>query len=129
MPRTIVGGRPFDHDQESIERAMRDVEPEPLREHLVEVAGTAFPPKQVVAQVTAWARQSFTTMEAQRALSRAGLACRRVGAADRVIGDDATDSDRIDALENAVAVLTEAVASLRTRLTRVEQRDTTASDV
>ena len=62
---------------------MRGVRPEPIREHLVEVLDTAYPPKQVLAAVTGWQRTSFTTMEAQRVLTRAGFACRRADEDDK----------------------------------------------
>jgi hypothetical protein len=35
MVRAIVGGRPFDFTREEIERRMRGVRAEPIREHLV----------------------------------------------------------------------------------------------
>jgi hypothetical protein len=38
-----------------------------------------FPPKQVLAVVTGWDRQSFTAMEAQRVLTTVGSLCRRAG--------------------------------------------------
>jgi len=44
------------------------VHPEPIREHLVEMLATVYPPKQVLATVSGWDRTSFTTMEAQRVL-------------------------------------------------------------
>ena len=77
MVRAVVGGRPFDFTKEDIERRMSSAHPEPIREHLVEMLGTVFPPKQVVATVTGWDRTSFTTMEAQRVLTRVGFLCRR----------------------------------------------------
>jgi tetratricopeptide (TPR) repeat protein len=58
---------------------MRNVQPEPIREHLVEIADIEFPPKQVLATVTGWDRQSFTTMEANRVLTRLGFKCARIG--------------------------------------------------
>lgn len=79
MVRAVVGGRPFDFTKEDIERRMSGVHPEPIREHLVEMLGTVFPPKQVLATITGWDRTSFTTMEAQRVLNRAGFVCRRAG--------------------------------------------------
>ena len=54
--------------------------PEPIRQHMVEIDGTAYPPKQVLAEITGWPRQSFTTMEANRVLLRLGFICRRAGA-------------------------------------------------
>jgi len=125
----IVGGRDFDRSREEIEQAMRGVQPEPIREHFVEMLGTVFPPKQVVAQVTGWERQTFTTMEAQRVLKRLGFVCRRAGElSDGQRGwiSDETDAreptERLAALESALAVAQEAVAGLRRRVMTLETR-------
>ena len=77
--RFTVGGRPLDLAAEQVSRAMKQVEPEAIREHLVEMNGTVYPPKQVLAVVTGWARTTFTTMEAERVLMRLGFVCRRGG--------------------------------------------------
>lgn len=81
MPRhrMIVGGRELDLSMDEILTKMRNVQPEPIREHLVEIANIEFPPKQVLATVTGWDRQSFTTMEANRVLTRLGFTCSRIG--------------------------------------------------
>lgn len=134
MVRATVGGRPFDFSKEQIERRMQGVDPEPIREHLVLVNGGAYPPKQVLATVTGWDRTSFTTMEAQRVLSRAGLVGRRAGpvsareprvAEDRP-GDDPETSDagvpdlRLGRLEAQLTVVQEAIASLAARVQKLE---------
>src|SRR6476469_2562627 len=75
-----VGGRNFDQTKQGVEEAMRSEEPEQIRKHLVEMNGTVYPPKQVLAHVTGWGRQSFTTMEAQRVLTKLGFVCREAGA-------------------------------------------------
>ena len=54
---------------------MRGKDPELIQKHVVEVNGQWYPPKQVLGQSTGWARTSFTTMEAQRVLTRIGFAC------------------------------------------------------
>lgn len=134
MVRATVGGRPFDFSKEQIERHMRGVQPEPIREHLVFVNGSAYPPKQVLATVTGWDRTSFTTMEAQRVLSRAGLVGRRADAVNaREPGmmverpdDDAEAADagipdpRLSRLEAQLAVAQEAIASLAARVQKLE---------
>src|SRR4051812_29676743 len=58
---------------------MQGVRPEGIREHIVEIHHTPYLSKQVLAVVTGWERQSFTTMEAQRVLARLGFICRRAG--------------------------------------------------
>jgi hypothetical protein len=79
MVRSVVGGRELDLTADEVIRRMRGVEPETIREHLVVIDGKLFPPKQALAQVTGWDRQTFTTVEATRVLSRLGFACQRAG--------------------------------------------------
>ena len=50
----VVGGRELDLTAKQVVDAMRDVEPEPIRDHLVEIVNTEFPPKQVLATITGW---------------------------------------------------------------------------
>ena len=77
MVRAVVGGREFDLTKDDVIRRMRNVEPEPVREHFVVIGEKPFPPKQALAQVTGWDRQTFTTMEAIRVLTRIGFTCQR----------------------------------------------------
>lgn len=70
-----VGGRDFDVSKEQVEEFMRGAEPEQIQKHAVEVNGEWFPPKQVLGHVTGWPRTTFTTMEAQRVLTRIGFTC------------------------------------------------------
>jgi hypothetical protein len=135
MVRATVGGRPFDFSKAEIERRMRGVQPEPIREHLVEVLGTAYPPKQVLSTVTGWERTSFTTMEAQRVLTRVGFICRRAGTAgngqrarvadqvpdevDTVTERESTDP-RLARVEAQLTVAQEAIASLAARVQKLE---------
>ena len=77
MAWVTVGGRKHDITKEEVTGKMRGVKPEPAREHLVEIAGIAYPPKQVLETVTGWNRRSFTSLEAVRVLTGAGFVCRR----------------------------------------------------
>ncbi len=135
MVHAIVGGRSFDYTREEIEDRMRGVPAETIREHLVEVLNTIYPPKQVLATATGWDRTSFTTMEAQRVLSRVGFVCRRAGAVDGrpawVVeqssddhGEAAAEPDapdlRLARLEVQLAVAQEAIASLASRVQKLE---------
>ena len=119
--RMVVGGRELDLTATDVLDKMRNVEPEPIREHLVELGDTEFPPKQVLATVTGWDRQSFTTMEANRVLTRLGFSCCRIGyrpeAAER--GDPSLDR-RLSVLESALAVAQEAIAGLANRVAELE---------
>ncbi|MEU5782270.1 hypothetical protein [Micromonospora lupini] len=132
MARMTVGGRQLELDKELVLRRMRGEEPETIREHLVEMLGTVFPPKQVLATVTGWDRTSFTTMEAQRVLSKVGFVCRRASnlpdgrAAWVQAGAEPSSKpveDRIAALEAALTVAQQAIASLVSRIDVLEARD------
>jgi len=135
MVRATVGGRQFDFSKVEIERRMRGVQPEPIREHLVEVLDTVYPPKQVLAAVTGWERTSFTTMEAQRVLSRVGFICRRAGATGdgqrawvvdqvpdyiRTATEPEAPDMRLARLEAQLTVAQEAIASLAARVQKLE---------
>jgi hypothetical protein len=58
---------------------MRGKAPETIHKYVVQVSGTDFPPKQVLATVTGWPRRSLTTMEAQRVLNKIKFVCREAG--------------------------------------------------
>lgn len=124
-----VGGRALELTAEQVEKAMLGRAPEPPREHVVDVADVAFPPKQVLAVVTGWDRQSFTTMEAQRVLTRLGFSCSRAGgqpprtpaAASRTTGDDDLPA-RVAELEAEVGTLQAAVAGFQARIAALEAR-------
>lgn len=134
MARMIVGGRTLDITMEEVAHKMRGVQPEPVREHLVEMLGTVYPPKQVLATVTGWDRQSFTTMEAQRVLNKVGFICRRAGhrpdgQAAYVLQQESdllpevepvADDVRIAALETGLAVANQAIANLSARIDALE---------
>jgi hypothetical protein len=75
----IVADLAVELTADDVIRSMRGVEPETIREHFVVIGGELFPPKQALAQVTGWDRQTFTTMEATRVLSRLGFVCQRAG--------------------------------------------------
>ena len=124
--KAVVGGRDFEFERDDVVRRMRCVAPEPIREHVVGVGDDLYPPKQVVATLTGWPRTSFTTMEAQRVLTKLGFRCRRAGAsADTtvVVADrDVRDSveTRLSGLETAVEVIQAALADVVRRLRTFE---------
>ncbi|SRR6266487_5241266 len=127
MARFIVGGRELNLTMDEVVRKMRNVRPEPIREHLVEISGTEFPPKQALEQVTGWDRRSYTTMEANRVFARLGFVCRRAGhGLDGQQGFrrdfPTTINRRLSAVESALAVAQEAIAGLRTRVSKLEAR-------
>jgi hypothetical protein len=139
MVRAVVGGREFDLTKDDVIRSMRDVQPEPIREHFVVIGERPFPPKQALAQVTGWDRQTFTTMEAIRVLTRIGFTCqRRVDG--RPVRDPADPEDlrehpedsrqqpaspadrRLSAMESAITVIQEAIAGLAQRVHELERK-------
>jgi hypothetical protein len=77
--RFTMGGRKFDLTAEDVRRRMTEVQPEPFQKYVVELNGTVYPPKQVINTCLDFPRTSFTTMEAQRVLTRLGFVCRQAG--------------------------------------------------
>ena len=124
MPK--VGGRTFNETSETVRRKMRGVEPEPIREHYVDIDGTKFPPKQVLAAVTKWDRLSFTTLEAQRVLSKLGFACRRIGEPtghSREYSPNIEDAvQRLLAVESELVIFKQALVGLTARVEELENR-------
>jgi hypothetical protein len=127
-----VGGRPLELTKDEVVETMRGVIPEDFREHLVMVDEWAYPPKQVLAEVTGWPRQSFTTMEAQRVLSRLGFRGMRRSeytlsngkrpwlASDGSESDEPDVVSRLNSLEQSLVVTNEAVAGLVLRVKALE---------
>lgn len=132
MVRGVVGGREFDLTQDEVIRGMSDVWPEPIREHFVVIGEKPFPPKQVLAQMTGWDRQTFTTMEAIRVLTRIGFVCqRRVDGRPVLVPADPEEPGehgtfpvdrRLSAMKSVVAVMQEAIASLAKRVYELERK-------
>jgi len=127
-----VGGRDFNKSKREVELAMRGQTPESIQKYFVKVNGTAYPPKQVLAHVTGWERQSFTTMEAQRVLNKLGFVCRSterlpgsfadlISSTSEELTPKRSDEDRISALEAALATAQEAIAGLAVRVRTLEE--------
>lgn len=92
-----VGGRDFDLTKKEVEARMMGEDPELIQKHMVEVNGQMFPPKQVLGHVTGWDRTTFTTVEAQRVLTRLEFVCTearagRIRTAGQFISDTVRDS-------------------------------------
>ena len=82
MPETrsrslTIGGQAFRLSRSDVERAMRGVLPEPIREHYVVVGSRRYPPKQVIGEVTELERAFFTSHHALRVLRNLGFAVGR----------------------------------------------------
>src|SRR3712207_642847 len=116
----VVGGERYELSMEQVAHAVQGVQPEPVRTHLVELHNTVYPPKQVFAAAAGRPRQTFTTMEAQRVLSRLGFICRRAdedesGQPAWVRQDDDMDREE-SSLEDRLA---SAEAQLATAMTAI----------
>jgi len=72
-----IAGHPFVLRRSDVVRAMRGVDPEPIRSHFVVVGTRRFPPKQVVGELTGLDRADFTTHQARRTLIRLGFSAGR----------------------------------------------------
>lgn len=66
----IVGGTGFSLSQEEIERKLKGVQPEEIRQYFVTVSGRNFPVKQAVEVATGLLRSGFTTQDAIRILRK-----------------------------------------------------------
>jgi hypothetical protein len=72
-----VAGVEFELDRRQFEDAAGRLDPEPIREHYVVVAGRRFPPKQILAAVIGLDRADFTTHQARAILRRLGFGVHR----------------------------------------------------
>jgi hypothetical protein len=68
-----VAGRSFALRASHVERSMRAVLPEPLKDHFVVIGQRRYPPKQVLGEITGLDRAEFTTNHARRILTGLGF--------------------------------------------------------
>jgi len=78
----VIARRPFALRASQVERAMRGVLPEPLKDHYVVVGRRRYPPKQVLGAVTGLDRAEFTTHHARRILTGLGFPAGRRSAGE-----------------------------------------------
>lgn len=95
----------FDLRREMVERAMRQVLPEPIASHYVVIGPRRYPPKQVLALVTGLDRADFTSHQARRILMRLGFAVGRIPPAPVGLGEERSEGERSGAAEPAPVVL------------------------
>ncbi|MGY2001713.1 DUF6884 domain-containing protein [Blastococcus sp. SYSU DS1024] len=69
----VLEGVPYSLDAEAVRAALRDAAPDELRTHWVDVDGTRWPPKQVLALATGSERSAFTSHRALDVLGRLGF--------------------------------------------------------
>jgi hypothetical protein len=68
-----VAGRSFALRASQVERSMRAVLPDPLKDHYVVIGQRRYPPKQVLGQITGLDRAEFTSHHARRILTGLGF--------------------------------------------------------
>ena len=71
--RLTVNGEQFDLDEATAVDRLRDVAPEPIQSHWVQVGGVRFPVKQALAVVLGINRTAFTSRTARLQFARLGL--------------------------------------------------------
>lgn len=69
----VVNGKNLHLTRPGVERAMANVEPEPIRSHAVVVGETRYPIKQVFEIATGLDRLDFTSGTARRHLAKLGF--------------------------------------------------------
>ncbi|MCA1831170.1 MAG: DUF5678 domain-containing protein [Actinomycetota bacterium] len=73
-----VAATEFTLDPTEVERRLRRVTPEPIRDHFVVIGGVRYPPKQVLALLTNIDRADFTTYQSRAILRRLGFTAGRI---------------------------------------------------
>ena len=72
-----VGGRGFSISRDEIERKLKGVQPEPIRQYYVTVNGKDYPVKQALELAAGLLRSGFTTQDAIRVLRKFGFPLRK----------------------------------------------------
>jgi hypothetical protein len=93
MAHFTIAGEEFELERDSIQDRLRNLLPDPVREHYVVVQGRRFPPKQVLSCVTGLDRADFTTHQARRILRRLGFVAARATRAEAPPGTEDDDGD------------------------------------
>lgn len=102
-----IAGRALALRASQVERSMRDVLPEPLKEHFVVVGRRRYPPKQVLSAVTGLDRAEFTTHHVRRILTGLGCAAGRRSTAparERLAGSARVSRGSIEARPSAATL-------------------------
>jgi hypothetical protein len=130
-----VGGERISLTYEQVVRAMKDVVPEPYQKYVMELGDTVYPPKQVFSLVTGRGRQTFTTMEAQRVLTRLGFVCREAAKpgymqfrppSEILEQNSSVPTAPISEVESELATIKLAIAELIRRVEALEGRSEVA---
>ncbi len=125
----VVGGRAISLTKEQVRQAVQGRPLEAVRTIYVVVNGEAIPIKQALSLSTGWSRDSFTSHEAYRVLSRLGFTCGRTdsgrsdfeGGAPDGNEHDVNSGDLILRVLAELDVLKAAVAGLSRRVSDLEE--------
>lgn len=66
-------GNDYNLERPNVEKAMKDILPDPIRQYFIVVNSEKYPPKQVLAESLRLGRVEFTTMDASSILKRLGF--------------------------------------------------------
>ncbi len=68
-----IGGKPVSLSKQSVEDALRNVQPDPISKYRVSIGNTEYPIKQVLSLASGIPRAGFITTTAYRILNRLGF--------------------------------------------------------
>jgi hypothetical protein len=71
--RVTIAGKPVTLSKESVEQAMKEATPEPIKKWWVSIGGHHFPIKQVVSAAVGLPTAAFISTDAYRILRRLGF--------------------------------------------------------
>lgn len=73
MAKFTIGGKTYSVTADDIIKAMKDKEPEAIRNYYVEIANKRYPIKQVLYETLGLIKIAFTSMDAYRVLEKLGF--------------------------------------------------------
>ncbi len=115
-----VGGRELVVNAQDVIDRVGPVSPEPIREHIVQIGGRSYPPKQALEIVTGWDRTTFTTSEARRVFRQLGFPCLRAGDPQELPRAEGTGAT-LDHMNSTLRIAQLAIAQLDARVRALEE--------
>lgn len=115
-----VGGRELVVNAQDVIDRVGPASPEPIREHIVQIGGRSYPPKQALEIVTGWDRTTFTTSEARRVFRQLGFPCLRAGDPHELPRAEGTGAT-LDHMNSTLRIAQLAIAQLDARVRALEE--------
>jgi len=78
MQDFILSGNSYRSSKQEIEKALKKVEPDPIRKYYIDIDDRRYPIKQPIELITGLPRIAYTTMDAYRILNRCGFEIKQV---------------------------------------------------